>query len=130
MLSCYTPEGFFIGGIDEALVIYGAWGLTDVQPFRVAMGTQCAFDAITNKNSCSVGFDRKKQEWVGWSHRAAASYGIGYVAQEGHCETTSGWSEEYLEEHPEDDISIPVGFEVKTLEDAKRCACAFAESVS
>jgi len=32
--------------------------------------------------------------------------------------------------HPEADESVPVGFEAKTLDDAKRIAQAFAASVS
>ena len=36
----------------------------------------------------------------------------------------------YVKEHPEADISVPVGFVANTLEDAKRMALAFAESVS
>lgn len=79
---------------------------------------------------CSIGFSEKEQKWYGWSHRAFCGFGIGHIAKEGDCHTTSGWTEEYLKEHPEEDLSVPVGFECKTLEDCKRCAIAFAESVS
>ena len=79
---------------------------------------------------CSIGFSEKEQKWYGWSHRAIFGFGIGHIAKEGDCHTTSGWIEEYLKEHPEEDISVPVGFECKTLEDCKKCALAFAESVS
>lgn len=41
----------------------------------------------------------------------------------------SGWTEDYLIAHPEDDISLPVGFTAKTIDDAKQMAMAFAESV-
>ena len=78
----------------------------------------------------SIGFSEKEQKWYGWSHRAFCGFGIGHIAKEGGCHTTSGWTEEYLKEHPEEDLSVPVGFECKTLEDCKRCAIAFAESVS
>ncbi len=134
MLACYTPEGYYIGGLDQALVVYGAWKLTDVQPIAVAVGT-CEGESLSTeevverKLTCQIGFDPKGEKWVGWSHRAASEFGIGYVAEEGYCETTSGWSDEYLAANPKDDLSVPVGFEVKTLADAKRCAIAFAESV-
>jgi hypothetical protein len=128
MLSCYTPEGFYIGNLQDASNIYYNWKLSQVQPISVALGG-CTDTAIKEKSACSIGFDEKKQQWLGWSHRAAMAYGIGYVVPEDACETSSGWTDEYLEQHPEKDLSIPVGFEVKTLEDARRCAIAFAESV-
>ena len=42
---------------------------------------------------------------------------------------TTGLTEEYLQDHPEEDRSVPVGFVCKTLEDCKRCAIAFADAV-
>ena len=38
--------------------------------------------------------------------------------------------EEYLKDHPEEDKALPIGFEARTEEDAKRMAIAFADSVS
>lgn len=81
-------------------------------------------------NICSIGFCEKEQKWYGWSHRALYGYGIGHIAKKGNCETTSGNIDEYLKEHPEEDVRVPIGFKVNTLEDAKKCAIAFAESVS
>ena len=130
MLSCYTPEGYYVGDVNSALKFYGAWGLTDVQPMKVAAGKEGVFEAITRKAACSVGFDPKEEAWVGWSHRAACVFKIGHVVEEGNCEASTGWCPDYLEAHPEEDLSVPVGFEVKTAEDSKRCAIAFAESVS
>ena len=120
MFSCYTPEGYYLGDLGCAMRIYGAWGLTDVMPTSVAAGGS-ASEAVTRKLSCAVGFDPKEEKWVGWSHRAASSFGVGYVAQEGYCETS---------DYPDSKRAVPVGFEVKTLDDAKRCAVAFAASVS
>ena len=57
-------------------------------------------------------------------------HNIREVVKEGDCCASSGWTEEYLREHPEEDKSLPVGFKAKTLEDAKKMATAFAESVS
>ncbi len=56
-------------------------------------------------------------------------FGIGDVVKEGDCTNSSGWTEEYLIQHPECSLALPVGFEAKTLKDAKRMAIAFAESV-
>lgn len=129
MISCYTPEGYYIGDINTAMFVYGRLGLEDVQPISVVSGKKEQEEAIKNKLACQVGFNPEEEKWYGWSHRAYFGYGIGHVAKEGSCETTSGWTEEYLEEHPEEDLTVPVGFEVKTMDDAKRCAVAFAESV-
>ena len=78
---------------------------------------------------CSIGFSETQQKWYGWSHRAVNGYGIGDIIQEGDGCTVVGVTQDYLRDHPEANIAVPVGFEVKTLEDAKRCAMAFAECV-
>jgi len=80
-------------------------------------------------NVCSIGFCDREQAWYGWSHRATYGFTVGYVAAEGDLVTTTGYIESYILEHPEKDRSVPVGFECKTLEDCKRCAIAFADSV-
>lgn len=128
-LSCYTPDGYYIGDLKTAARIYYGWKLSEVQPFGVATEKYPEKYCKENNITCSIGFDEKNQKWVGWSHRAAGAFGVGYVVEEGNCEASSGWTDDYLEEHPEADLSMPAGFEVKTLEDAKRCAIAFAESV-
>jgi len=79
---------------------------------------------------CSIGFCAAESKWYGWSHRAIFGFGIGDVAEEGDCTTTSGFIDGYLENHPDEDRRVPVGFEAKTLDDAKRMAIAFADSVS
>lgn len=79
---------------------------------------------------CSIGFCAKESKWYGWSHRAIYGFGIGDKVSEGDCTNSSGYIEEYLAEHPEEDRSLPVGFVAETLEDAKRMAVAFADSVS
>lgn len=82
-----------------------------------------------NHKVCSIGFNPMKQKWYGWSHRAMYGFGIGDVVKEGDCCASSGWTEDYLKTH-DDPYVLPVGFEAKTLDDAKRMAVAFAESVS
>ncbi len=79
---------------------------------------------------CSIGYCKKRRKWYGWSHRAIFGFGIGYVVKKGDCCATPGWTEEYLKNHPEKNKSLPVGFKAKNLEDCKRLAIAFAESVS
>lgn len=87
--------------------------------------------ANPNHNVCSIGFSERTQKWWGWSHRAICGFGIGdVVTDEDHLCSMSGWTDEYLAEHPEEDLSLPVGFVAETLEDAKRMAVAFAAAVS
>ena len=85
-----------------------------------------------NHKVCSIGFNKDEQKWYGWSHRAINGFGIGYISKEDDLPTTSGWTREYLDkEHggvcPH---KIPIGFEVKTLDDAKLVAIAMARSVA
>lgn len=86
---------------------------------------------LANKddNVCSIGKSLKDGKWYGWSHRAINGFEVGDRVEEGDCTNSSGLCEEYLEEHPEEDLSLPVGFVAKTDEDAKRMAIAFADSV-
>jgi hypothetical protein len=85
-------------------------------------------------NVCSIGYKIGKtaedQKWFGWSHRAMYGFGIGDVVKEGDCCASSGWTDEYLLEHPEEDTRLPVGFKAESLEDCRTMAKAFAESVS
>lgn len=84
----------------------------------------------SDSNVACVGFCEDTQEYWGWSHRACNHFGIGHITKEGDCETSSGYIESYLKEHPEKDYRIPVGFVCETLADCKRVAFAFASSVS
>ena len=79
---------------------------------------------------CSIGFCEKENKWYGWSHRARYGFGIGDEVKEGDCCASSGLTEEWLKDHPGENKSLPVGFKAKTLEDAKKMAIAFADSVS
>ncbi len=86
--------------------------------------------AHPENNVCSIGYNPEESKWYGWSHRAMYGFKIGDTVKEGDCCASSGWTEEYLKEHPEEDNSLPVGFEAKTESDTKRMAIAFADSVS
>lgn len=77
----------------------------------------------------SIGFSEKEKKWYGWSHRAIYGFGIGDKVKEGDITATSGWTDEYLKDHP-DDKPLPIGFKAKTLDDAKKMAIAFASAVS
>mgnify|MGYP001572792165 CR=1 FL=1 len=114
--SAYTPDGSYIGDPKMARMLCVKYG---IRP-----------ELVDGDKVCSVGFSERDQKWYGWSHRAIFGFGIGAVANEGDCCTTSGWTEEYLAEHPEASRAIPVGFVAETLNDARRMAEAFAESVS
>ena len=125
MKSAYTPEGHYIGASKDAYRLCKARGIKP-QP-RLPERPE----ANGGKGrTCSIGFCEQDQKWYGWSHRAIYGFGVGDVVKEGDCCATSGWTDEYLEEHPDDDSSLPVGFVAETLEDTKRMAIAFAEAVS
>ena len=116
MTSAYTPDGDYIGDSKVAHMLCKKMG---IKPEKVN----------PKHNVCSIGFCEKEQKWYGWSHRAFYGFGIGDVVKEGDCCAESGWTKDYLAEHPEEDMSLPIGFKAETLEDAKRMAIAFAESV-
>lgn len=114
--SAYTPSGDYIGDKRRAHFLITKRG---IKPEK----------SDPEHNVCSIGFCDAEQKWYGWSHRAIFGFGIGAVAEEGDCCTMSGWIDSYLVDHPEADRSVPIGFEAKTLGDAKIMAIAFAESV-
>lgn len=126
MKSAYTiPEGYYIGDSKTAFRLIVKRGIKP-QPREPARP-----DANNGKGrTCSIGFSEQAQKWYGWSHRAIFGFGIGDAVKEGDCTASSGWTDEYLKEHPEEDLSLPVGFVAQTLEDCKLMAIAFAESVS
>ena len=112
----------------------GQVGRPDAAYRLLQQGIRGIQKAQPNHKVCSIGYKTGKtvedQRWVGWSHRAMCSFGIGDVVEEGDCCASSGWTDEYLAEHPEEDTSLPVGFKAESLEDARTMAKAFAESVS
>ena len=56
-----------------------------------------------------LGFSEKEQKWYGWSHRAIHGFGIGDTVKKGDVVSSSGFTDEYLKDHPEADLSLPVG---------------------
>lgn len=116
MTSAYTPNGNYIGNSKRAHRLIVKYG---IKPELGGM----------NDNVCSIGFSDRDKKWYGWSHRALHGFGIGDVVEEGDCAASTGYIDEYIAEHLEADLSLPVGFKAQNLEDAKRMAIAFAESV-
>ncbi len=118
MVSVYTEQGDYIGSLDNmTLGLLNKYGILPEK-------------ADLKHNVCSIGKSFKDGKWYGWSHRAIYGFAIGDEVKEGDCCNTPGVTEEYLKDHPEEDISLPIGFIAKTEEDCKRMAIAFAESVS
>ncbi len=117
MKSAYNPDGHYIGD--------------SVTAHRLIV--QCGIAPELRKPThgvCSIGFNEAEQKWYGWSHRALFGFGIGDKVKKGDVCTSSGYTDEYLAEHPEEDESLPVGFKAKTIDDAKLMASAFAHGVS
>ena len=116
MISAFTLDGHYIGNSKFAHRLVVKRGIAPEL-------------ADSSHNVCSIGFCAKEQRWYGWSHRAIYGFGIGAKVKEGDCAASSGWTDDYLAEHPEENTALPVGFTAHTLEDAKRMAVAFASSV-
>ena len=115
--SAYTQSGDYIGDKRTAHFIIAKKG---IKPEKIS---------LSNNKVCSIGFCEREQKWYGWSHRAIFGFGVGDIVKEGDCTASSGWTDEYLKEHPEEDGSLPIGFQAKDINDARRMAVAFAESV-
>lgn len=126
--TAYTPIGERIG---EPRWAHRLCKIMGIRPqIRQKLLTDAKRIAnLRGEITCSIGFCKREQKWYGWSHRAIFGFAVGDVAKEGDCVCSSGWTEEYLAEHPEEDLSLPAGFTAHTLDDARRMAIAFAESV-
>jgi len=115
--SAYNLNGNYIGNSEWG---YRCCNLKGINP------------ELKTKDSkvCSIGFCEKEQKWYGWSHRAIYGFKIGDIVKEGDSCNSSGLTEEYLKKHPEEDTSLSIGFTAKSLDDCKKMAIAFAESVN
>ena len=114
--SAYSPTGDYIGSPHLAHQLCKKHG---IKPEK-ADPDHCV---------CSIGFSASSQKWYGWDPKAIHGFAVGDVVKEGDRASSSGWTDEYLEKHPEEDLSLPVGFTASTLEDAKRMAAAFASNL-
>lgn len=111
-------DGSYIGDPEDAYRKITRYGITEFFKF----GSDC--------NVASIGWSPSQQKWYGWSHRALYGFKIGDTVKEGDCCASSGYTDEYLADHPEENRALPVGFTAKSLDDCRRMAEAFAESVS
>jgi len=115
----YRREGWSVGGnpdteLDAVYSVAGNYiGDTATADYLASRGILPELRTETSC-VCSIGFSEKEQKWFGWSHRALAGFGIGDEVAEGDCVADS----------------LPVGFKAASLDDAKKMAVAFAESVS
>lgn len=99
---CTTQNGTFVGNIGYAWYITHVLGLSQLQ----------SADGNTDHTVC-IGFNEKRKQWCGWSHRAIEFFGIGSVAD------IPLINSEYIDK----------SFVAKTMDDAKKIAIAFAKSV-
>jgi len=117
MVAAYNLQGHYIGTKEDAEYLCDKRG---IRP-----------ESFSANSVCSIGFNESEQKWYGWSHRATFGFNIGHITKEGDCQTTSGYTDEYVKDHPEElEKLIPIGFECKDLGDCKKVAIAFARSVS
>ena len=115
MDAVFAVDGGYVGNVEDAQRLLDRGILPQL--------------AGHNDRTCSIGFCAREQKWYGWSHRAMHGFSIGDIVKEGDCTASSGFTDEYIAEYPELDLSLPVGFVAKTIDDAKRMAVAFADSV-
>lgn len=116
MYSVYAKDGGYVGSVEDSIVYFKRGIIPE--------------KSSPNHRVCSIGKSVEDGKWYGWSHRAIYGFQVGDVAKEGDLCTQSGYIEEYAKEHPELNRTVPVGFEAKTEDDAKRMAIAFADSVA
>ena len=102
--QAFTLKGEYIGSVETAQ------SLQD-------MGIVPELRVKNNPNTCTIGFCAKEHKWYGWSHRAIAGFGLGHTVKTGDAAIDKRQG-------------ILVGFEVKTLDDAKKVAASYAESIS
>lgn len=104
--SAYTiPEGHYIGSSKDAHYLIVKRG---IKPEL----------SDTAHSVCSIGFCEREQKWAGWSHRAICHFGIG----DRIFEECYGDDDTLFTQHGR--------IVIETLDQAKRAAINFAESVS
>ena len=104
----YNKEGVYVGNPDFVKILVDKQISPEkAQPSHVV---------------CSIGFSDKDKKWYGWSHRAMYGFEVGHKCKAGDCGVADG-----------NRIGGPwypkPGFVCKDLEDCKKCAIAFADSV-
>ena len=88
MVNVYTEQGDYIGSLDNmTLGLLGKYGILPEK-------------SDPNNNVCSIGKSFWDGKWYGWSHRAIHGFAIGDEVKEGDCCATSGYTDDYLKNHP------------------------------
>lgn len=100
MTSAYTKSGDYIGEPDRAAYLASEGIAPELR--------------TPTSNVCTIGYSALTQRWYGWSHRAMAGFAVG----------------DKLTTDLLDASEFPPGTILRTLDDAKRAAMAFAASVS
>jgi hypothetical protein len=115
MVGAFTKDGDYIGNLKDAEVLVVKRGLLPEK----AKASHCV---------CSIGFCPEEDKWYGWSHRAILGFGVGDMIYDGAFQ-----NEENKGVHPCDDTTpylqhgtVPI----MNMDDAKKSAIAFADSVS
>ena len=108
----YEAPGLDVDKDDPTLVHKKKGGIACDRLNESATETFMKEHGIKREIQPGVGFSEKEQKWYGWSHRAYHGFGIGDTAKE--CYPTG----------------TKKGNKCKTLEDCKKAAIAFANSVS
>lgn len=119
---------YYLSMFDESYV-----GTDDILKFLKRNGIEFVMShklGVHEGRTACIGFAPKDNKWYGWSHRAFYGFTIGDVVADGDLTTSSGYVDEYIAEHPEADLSLPVGYTATNLDKAKRMAIAFADAVA
>lgn len=88
------------------------------------------YQSYHNSTTASVAYCPSENKWYGWSHRAMHGFTIGDVVSKGDITATSGLMKEYEIQHPDENLSLPVGYKATTMKKAKRMAIAFASAIA
>lgn len=115
MLEVRSKTGCYITASSQVPIILEDSLMRELASNEVTeLGCYKDFNPESTDVAC-FGFSETEQKWYGWSHRAFFGFGIGHVAKRGDIGVGYG--------------KIPDGFEVKTLDDAKKCAITFAKCI-
>lgn len=115
MLEVRSKTGCYIFASSQVPIILEDSLMRELASNEVTeLGCYKDFNPESTDVAC-FGFSETEQKWYGWSHRAFFGFGIGHVAKRGDIGVGDG--------------NIPDGFEVKTLDDAKKCAITFAKNI-
>lgn len=114
MKEAYDYAGQYIGDPKDAKYLTSRWVFRWKWPFiRRGPAIEYFERRREDSNVVSVGYSPTRQKWYGWSHRAIFGFGVGYEVKEG--DITEG--------------RYPPGYVVRTFDDARKMAEAFAEGV-